>query len=269
MKKPAFILAALLLVPGFPSFLMADDTAKDPDAYSQEKAQKSFAAKKWYPGSYFLLGAGPSALSAVSIDEENQSLAGIHIFTALGYWALDAVGFEIGAIVSFNYFHDVTVTSYHEAEDGTITRQKLEDFQAIMWDSSFYWGVMVRWPFTRRTNLLNLYVRFFQGYGTSVSWLIEEDFDENDDDDQDTVPIDEASRFFSEGILFGFSFGNIFNAFNDKTTWFIQVSLYLKMFRQNIAIKDGGVLPEELAATENRNNHHQIQVNLTVGFRLY
>ncbi len=237
----------------------ADDAVSKPSDY-QVIADNQISTNKWYPDQYFLLGAGLSGLASISDTEQNKSIAGIHLYTALGYWVFDSVGLEMGAIISFGYFHDISINHYSDNSDESITVKTVGDFNALMWDSSFYWGVMVRLPFTRRTDTINLYLKLFQGYGTSVYWLYDNDYDYLDED---------ATRYYSEGILFGFSIGNIFNAFNKKTTWFLQLSMYVKMYQETLAIYDGGVLPETLAIAANRNNAHLIQIILTAGVRLY
>jgi|GEM_PF-3266873 len=258
MKYTLLPLIIILLLGGSAT---AVETESDKPSDSQAIADNNYAATKWHPKHYFAIGTGLSALASITHSEENKSIAGIHFYTALGYWVFDAVGLELGAIISFGYFHDVTITQYIEETDGSLTPHTLEDFHSLMWDSSFFWGVMVRLPFTRRTDTINLYLKLFQGYGTSVYWL----FDKEEED----VLNKEATRFFSEGVLFGFSIGNIFNAFNEKTTWFLQLSVHFKMYQESLAIKDGEVLPETLSKIENRNNAHLIQISLTAGIRLY
>ncbi len=257
-RYKTIFLVLLLLTP--PASLFGIEKQEEIISQSQREADNSFAATKWHPKHYFALGTGFSGFASISNTEQNKSIAGIHLYTALGYWIFDAVGLELGAIISFGYFHDITVTQYLEEPDGSLSKQILEDFNGLMWDSSFFWGVMVRWPFTRCTDNINFYLKLFQGYGTSVYWIL---------DNKEKFLHEDATRFFSEGILFGFSIGNIFNAFNKKTTWFIQLSMYMKMYQESIAIKDGGVLPETLAKAENRNNSHLVQIILTVGIRLY
>ncbi len=259
MKRIALVFIILITLV---NNLAADVNQKQDCGISkyQRIADNEFAAGKWYPKHYFLLGAGFSAISSISQNEENKSITGFNFYTALGYWLFDAIGFEIGASLNFGYFYDVTMTQYLEESDGSLTPHKLENFNAFVWDSSYFWGIMARLPIGFRTDMVNLYVKLFQGYGSSVYRVF--------DNEQDVLHKD-ATRFFSQGMMFGVAVGNIFNAFNKQTTWFMQLSIYIMMFEESLAIKDGGVLPETLAKDKVNNNLRFIQVLLTFGFRLY
>ncbi len=225
----------------------------------QEEADNQYAVDKWHPNSYFLIGAGYSVIRALTHYDNNKSVAGAHFTTSVGHWAFDAVGFEAGANINFAYFQDMTLTNYIEQTDGSFKESKLEGFNAKMWDTTFFWGIMARFPISYRSDNINVYLKFFQGYGTSVYWV------SNDNNISDS----NATRFYSEGILFGFSIGNIFNAFNKNNVWFVQISIYIKMYEETLALKDGGILPETLESQKVTNNYHLLKALLTFGFRLY
>ncbi|MCP4138145.1 MAG: hypothetical protein GY754_44695 [bacterium] len=281
MKQLSNILIlVILLVLTFSQFSFADETnetAKSSAAnatsfdekkkimrarvkIAQSEADNRFASKKWHQGPYFLLGLGPSGMTSITNDSKNRSIAGGHILASIGVWTYNAFGIEVGAIINLSYFHDMTDYNFIEESNGLYRKVRVDGINSYMWDTSFYHGIMFRDPFLIPTDLINLYGKIFIGYGKSVYWV--NNFPEG-------LLSDEIDRFYNEGALFGISIGNVFNAFNDSTVWYIQFSIFAKLYNDMIAVKDGGVLPEEISSQQNTTNMYLVQMHLTVGIRLY
>ena len=259
-SKRKIIFISLILICMRPYQVFADSFKDVHKHQSLEEVDNEYAVREWYGGPYFLLGLGPSVTVTITDDLADCSYGGCHIFTGVGYWAYNVFGIELCAFIDYGYFHDMTVYNFEEISPGLYEKNRTEGIDAHMWSSSFLLSVMFRWPFIEPTDLLNIYMKFFIGYGVGVFWL---------DDIPASTYAEESDRFFSDGPVFGVAFGNLFNAFNKSTVWYIQLTILTKIYREVIALKDEEILPKQTAEITNVNNTHNIQIHLTVGLRLY
>ncbi len=281
MKSTIFITLMVLLA--FAPAASGEEAEAMSTMPSSQERDGHFAAKQWYDGPYFLAGIGPSESVSITNKKSTWSYGGCHLFVNLGYWAYDAFGIELGGFINYSYFEDLTVYDYTGILPVSYGLNKITGIDAHLWDSSFYMSLNVRFPFVKRTDLLNPYLRLLVGYGVSVYWiknvpdslvvqLLSAGYSESIfwlNCLPDSVWTRSRDRFQSDGPVFGVSIGNMFNAFNDKTVWYLQVTVLAKMYREVIAVKDGAVIPTKMANFNNINNNHIVQLHLTAGIRFF
>ena len=175
---------------------------------------------------------------------------------SVGYWMKNLFGLQLSVMINYSYFDDLTVVKYTELSPNVYQAEKEGGIKAHMWDTTFYFGVMFRMPALEQTDNFNMYFKILNGFGKSMYW-------------KKTNRLIRADRFFVEGNVLGFALGNVFNAFNEKTVWFIQLSYVLKAYDDTIGVDDSGLLPEEVGTLKNKVNTNLSQFHLTFGVRLF
>jgi len=280
MRKSIFIILAAILILTLP--VSGEEAAVKGALNPTEEQDNLYAARKWHGGPYFLAGIGPSETVSITSKIATWSYAGCHLFLNLGYWAFDAFGIELGGFINYSYFEDLTVYDYTGILPVAFGMNKITGIDTHLWDSSFYLSIMVRLPFVKRTDLFNPVLRILVGYGISVYWIKH-------------IPASVAlqlatagysaklywlnllpdagwsrkDRFQSDSPVFGFSIGNVFNAFNGREVWYLQLTVLAKMYREVIVVKDGLVVPTGIANFDNIHNNHIVQLHLTAGIRFF
>ncbi|MBN1531286.1 MAG: hypothetical protein JXA20_01355 [Spirochaetes bacterium] len=267
--RPILLISLLLLLPAPRAAAGAEKDGGDAvHEYEMTREDNEYAMSTWRSGWYMTTGLGYSLVRSISNDTQNKSYAGCHVMPAVGYWFGDHLGIEVGAIISFGYFHDMTVVNYQMMADGVYHYFRIDDFSAYMWDTSLYLGILLRLPFFNDSETVNPFLRLFSGYGMSVFWLrglrapeYLEAFSEEIDD--------YTIRFHGEGYITGLGLGNVFPGSGGFPCWFLQLTLVLELFQDIVTIRDGGVLPQELYSVKNRNNLHNVHVHLSAGIRFF
>ena len=236
-------LATLLLLLGNTSLVYAE-----PDTGDNGRHLKT----NWQDGWYFLFGGGLTGSLYITDNLRNRGAAGPSIQTHLGYWAFDAIGFEIGSLVGFNYFRQVPLEGF-----GT----RIEDIDYFSWNSAFYWGMRARLPGVKHTNNFNPYLRMMQGAAQSVGFFL---------NGFDRYPALRDLRIHNEGTMIGFAIGNVFNSLNSKRhVWYIEFGVHLFLLRQRFAISGEEVVPIIVNNEAVSKDDRIIQTSLSIGIAFF
>jgi len=216
----------------------------------------------WSDGWFFIFGGGYTASTYLTNLNKMTSAEGGHIFTEIGYNMDNYFAIHIGSIVNIVAFDDITITHYKQ-EDSVLIKEEMSDLDIMSWDTLFYYGITVRIPGLNNSPLFNPYFKIFNGFAATVSWVSE--IGEEDA----SSSFREASRFFQSGPLFGIAFGNAFYTGKNYPVWFLQLTFSVKLYMINYSVKDGDVLPEIIGKEKTQNNEHMLQLQISVGTRLF
>ena len=217
----------------------------------QYNEDKQLLRTTWTNGWYFLTGIGFTGGFIVTNDFSERASGGGHISTAIGYNAMNAYGIEIGSLVSFNIYDGLPAV-------GDITTE--DNYNVIVWDTAFYWGIRARIPQIIPSDNINPYVKLFLGYGQSVGFITD-------------IEIEEYSylkevRLHNEGPLYGFSLGNIFNTKDSSSIWFIEFTLLLQLHWDTHIVESSEELPVIVESKSTTDNKRILRGNLSIGVRL-
>jgi len=223
------------------------------NCFSKSNEDKnSFFKKNKDDNWYFLVGTGFSGSIYSSNITKTRASTGLHLSTSVGYYANNSYAIEVGSITSFNEFDSISMEGFSTQENQA---------ELIAWNTAFFWGVKVRFPGIRSSNLFSPFIKVFYGYGVSVAFL------ENLSDKNKEM---EKYRMHQEGPLFGVSISNIFNTYKKhKGVWFIEFTLIRQIYWNRYAVNKTGTVATIEKSEPTHNNDYSIQGHISVGMNLF
>lgn len=207
----------------------------------------------WKDGWSLMAGMGFTRTRYYTQNEEHEDEGhGPNLMTSVGYCDRDAYCLEVGSLVSFDYYDDMTV----ETSAGDSLR-----LNAWFWETALFFSVRTRLPHYHQHRQFNPWIKLLSGYGASVGYP-----DRWPAGAPDSL---RGMRMQTEGPLFGLSLLNVFN--NDKPgrLWFVEGTVITQLNWNNWLVKDGGLLPEVAQVGHTQGNPYTLLLNLTVGVRIF
>lgn len=219
--------------------------------------ERSMGVDRWNDGWALLYGLGGtrSQLLADFQDESEEDREaeghGAHFSTAVGYCDLQAYCLEVGSLVSFNFYDELSV-SYLERDF---------DVDLWMWETALYLAIRARVPGTRPRGHFDPWIKLMSGYGAGVGYPTWSSLPGHDE------VLD--MRVQQEGPLYGISFVNLFNNELAGRLWFVEFSAITQMYWNSWLVKSGGVLPTISAQQKTSGNPYSLLLSATLGFRVF
>jgi hypothetical protein len=222
-----------------------------------------FLNRTWADGWYCLGGAG---YSLFTIDNPEHSRhyypTAFNVSSALGYHSPGGYAYEFGSYIDVVDINDFKA---QRANAGQIDPnfQSVNEMDLIAWNTVFYIGIRARFPnVIRPTNNFNPYAKIFYGRGVTVY------FPGDTDDDEATTNLSDK-RIHMEGAVFGFSISNVFNMYNKKPIWFLELTFQTQMYRDMFFVQENGDLDLELNKAPATDGSLYYVLRLTIGSRFF